>query len=184
MDYLNFNQNDYWNQADKDLYEGMTDEEKLRAGCWQTVIFLVAVAIVMIICSFTSCKSVEYVPVPQQHTEHHWHTDSVHQTDSVIMERETVVMQLDSEAMAAYGIQMKSAERAWLVKTAEMEKQIARMQSMSATRDTVKDTVTVVIPAGEPKDTRTWWQKARMYIDGFAIGIVAVLVIVGIRKRA
>jgi hypothetical protein len=64
-----------------------------------------------------------------------------------------------------------------------MEKQIARMQAMSATRDTVKDTVTVVIPAGEPQDTLTWWEKARMYIDGFAVGIVAVLVIVGLRKR-
>ena len=177
------NPNDYW-KYEYDLYKGLNEKQRMNAACLQCVVFIVMVLLGLGLCALMgSCKSV-YVPVPQQHTEHHWHTDSVHTMDSVIMERETVVMQLDSEAMAAYGIQMKSAERAWLVKTAEMEKQIARMQSMSATRDTVKDTVTVVIPAGEPKDTRTWWQKARMYIDGFAIGIVAVLVIVSIRKRA
>ena len=178
------NPNDYW-KFNRDLYKGLSEKESMKAACLQCVVFIVMVLLGLGLCALMgSCKSVEYVPVPQQHTEHHWHTDSVHTMDSVIMERETVVMQLDSAGMAAYGIQMKAAEKAWLVKTAEMEKQIARMQSMSATRDTVKDTVTVVIPAGEPKDTRTWWQKARMYIDGFAIGIVAVLVIVSIRKRA
>lgn len=178
------NPNDYW-KFNRDLYKGLNEKESMKAACLQCVVFIVMVLFGLGLCALMgSCKSVEYVAVPQQHTEHHWHTDSVHQTDSVIMERETVVMQLDSEAMAAYGIQMKSAERAWLVKTAEMEKQIARMQAMSATRDTVKDTVTVVIPAGEPKDTRTWWEKVRMYIDGFAVGIVAVLVIVSLRKRA
>jgi hypothetical protein len=177
------NPNDYW-KFNRDLYKGLSEKESMKAACLQCVVFIVMVLLGLGLCALMgSCKSVEYVPVPQQHTEHHWHTDSVHQTDSVIMERETVVMQLDSEAMTAYGIQMKSAERAWLVKTAEMEKQIARMQSMSATRDTVKDTVTVVVPAGKQKDTMTWWQKARMYIDGFALGLVAVLVIISIRRR-
>ena len=177
------NPNDYW-MFNRDLFKGLSEKESMKAACLQGVAFIVMVILGLGLCALMgSCKSVEYVPVPQQHTEHHWHTDSVHQTDSVIMERETVVMQLDSEAMAAYGIQMKSAERAWLVKTAEMEKQIARMKAMSATRDTVKDTVTVIIPAGEPQETLTWWEKVRTYIDGFAIGIVTVLVIVSLRRK-
>lgn len=178
------NPNDYW-KFERDLYKGLSEKERMKAACLQCVVFIMMVLLGLGLCALMgSCKSVEYVAVPQQHTEHHWHTDSVHQTDSVIMERETVVMQLDSEAMAQYGIQMKSAERAWLVKTAEMERQIARMQAMSATRDTVRDTVTLVIPAGEPQDTLTWWEKIRMYVGEVVLAVAVVLLIVRLRKRA
>ena len=68
-----------------------------------------------------SCKTTErVVTVPEVHDYHHWHTDSVKQTDSVIVEKETVVMQLDSAAMAAYGIRLEAAQQAWLVKTSEL----------------------------------------------------------------
>ena len=87
------------------------------------------------------CKQTEYVPVVETHDVHHWHTDSVKQTDSVYQEKTTTIMQLDSAAMAAYGIQLKSAERAWLVKTAELERQIERLMAMSATKDSVHDSI-------------------------------------------
>ena len=178
------NPNDYW-MFNRDLFKGLSEKESMKAACLQCVVFIVMLLLGLGLCALMgSCKSVEYVAVPQQRTEHHWHTDSVHQTDSVIMERETVVMQLDSEAMAVYGIQMKSAERAWLVRTAEMERQIARMQAMSATRDTVRDTVTVVIPAGEPQETLTWWEKMRMYVGEVVLAVAVVWLIVRIRKRA
>ena len=87
------------------------------------------------------CKQTEYVPVVETHDVHHWHTDSVKQTDSVYHEKTTTIMQLDSAAMARYGIQLKSAERAWLVKTAELERQIERLMAMSATKDSVHDSI-------------------------------------------
>ena len=87
------------------------------------------------------CKQTEFVPVVETHDVHHWHTDSVKQTDSVYHEKTTTIMQLDSAAMARYGIQLKSAERAWLVKTAELERQIERLMAMSATKDSVHDSI-------------------------------------------
>ena len=87
------------------------------------------------------CKQTEYVPVVETHDVHHWHTDSVKQKDSVYHEKTTTIMQLDSAAMARYGIQLKSAERAWLVKTAELERQIERLMAMSATKDSVHDSI-------------------------------------------
>ena len=87
------------------------------------------------------CKQTEYVPVVETHDVHHWHTDSVKQKDSVYHEKTTTIMQLDSAAMATYGIQLKSAERAWLVKTAELERQIERLMAMSATKDSVHDSI-------------------------------------------
>lgn len=112
---------------------------------------LTAAAVLMI-----GCKSVEYVAVPQQHTEHHWHTDSVHTVDSVIKEKETTIMQLDSVQMAKYGIQLQKAERAWLVKTAELERQIERLMSHKADTLIIRDSIQVPVPV-EKKLTK--WQQ-------------------------
>ena len=100
------------------------------------LLFLAILAAVL-----AGCKETEFVPVVETHDVHHWHTDSVKQTDSVYHEKTTTIMQLDSAAMATYGIQLKSAERAWLVKTAELERQIERLMAMSATKDSVHDSI-------------------------------------------
>lgn len=128
------------------------------------------------------CKQVELVAVPQQHTEHHWHTDSVFQRDSVVKESLTTVMQIDSAAMAKYGIQLKSAERAWLVKTQEMERVIQELMAKSATKDTVRDSVAVPYPV-EVEKKLTWWQKTKMDAGGWAILVMAVVVLLVIGRR-
>jgi hypothetical protein len=114
------------------------------------------IGLVGLIGLFMGCKQVEYVAVPQQHTEHHWHTDSVHTTDSVIMEKTTTVMQLDSAAMAKYGIELKNAERAWLVKTAELERQLQKLSSIKADTVRIVDSIQVPVPV-EKKLTK--WQQ-------------------------
>ena len=181
MEYTN--PNEVWRQASDGLYKGMSEKERERAGCMQGILFvgmLLAFALCLFLCS---CRSVEYVAVPQQHTEHHWHTDSVHTTDSVIKEKETVVMMLDSAEMARYGVKLKAAERAWLVKTAELEKQIARMSQMKADKDTLRDTITV-IQQGKPADTGiTWWRRVRMTLGDIALMVVGLLVLIWVTKR-
>ena len=105
---------------------------------------LTALFIGMMICAlflFVSCTTTKYVPVVETHDVHHYHTDSVIKQDSTVHEKETTIMQLDSAAMAQYGIQLKSAERAWLVKTKELERQIERMMEMQATKDSVHDSI-------------------------------------------
>jgi hypothetical protein len=129
----------------------------------------------------TGCKSIQYVPVESQHTEHHWHTDSVHTTDSVIMEKTTTVMQLDSAAMAKYGIELKNAERAWLVKTAELERQLQKLSSIKA--DTVRIVDSIQVPVPVEKKLTKWQQtcidcgKLFMFITlaGFIILIMKLL---------
>ena len=183
MDYMN--PNDYWRHQDYDPYKGMNDEEKLRAGCWQMVVFLVAVAIGMIVCSFfTSCKSVEYVPVVQTHEQHHWHTDSVKEKDSIYHENTTIIQQLDSAAMAQYGIQLKSAERAWLVKTAELERQIQQLSHLTQDRDTVRDSVPVPYPViKEVPAELTWWQQTRLHIANILLWALLIVGVVWIIKK-
>jgi hypothetical protein len=141
---------------------------------WIEVVIIV-VTLTFLMCG---CKSVQYVPVVQTNTEHHWHTDSVIKNDSTIKEINTVVMQLDSAAMAQYGIQLKQAERAWLVKTKELERQIEKLMQMSATKDTVHDSIPVpyeVVREVPAKMSKT--QKGFMWFG--IIAMMALVLIVG-----
>ena len=129
------------------------------------------------------CKETEFVPVVETHDVHHWHTDSVKQKDSVYHEKTTTIMQLDSDAMATYGIQLKSAERAWLVKTAELERQIERLMAMSATKDSVHDSIPypVEVIKEVPREP-SGIERALMMVGILAIMIIIICVVWKLRK--
>ena len=148
----------------------MSKEEKAYRGCfWSFVMFILAMGIVLFM---YSCKT-EYIPVETSHTEHHWHTDSIKEVDSVIHERHTIIMQLDSVAMAQYGIQLKNAERAWLVKSWELERQIENLRRLTAIRDTTRDTIQVPYPV-EKKLSK--WQQTKVDWGGWAmLGVLVVI---------
>lgn len=174
MDYNN--PNDYWHGYDP--YKGLSDDERMQAGCMQTIIFLLFVTILLgLLALFGSCTTTKYVPVPETHTEHHWHTDSVFRHDSTHTERQTTIMQLDSAQMAEYGIRLNRAERAWLVRTQELERQLSLLMQQSARSDTVRDTVQVVCPVEVLPDKEPglpWWQSVLMYLGAFVLGALLV----------
>lgn len=152
----------------------MKNDDLLYGGCG-TQIMLYSIVLFIIAVCFCGCKSVQYVPVEVSHTEHHWHTDSIIQKDSVVKESMTTVMQLDSAQMAKYGIQLKNAERAWLVKSWELERQIESLQRLTAIRDTIRDTISVPIPV-EKKLSK--WQQAKVDWGGWAmLGVLVVIIL-------
>lgn len=136
---------------DCDQFEPDDDgtDRQPQPPCRLTLIgwYLLAVFITILIgLLLASCTTTEYVPVTETRTEHHWHTDSVRQRDSTHTERETVIRELDSAAMARYGIQMESNQRAWLVLQHEMENRLRELEHMTAQRDTVRDSIPVPYP--------------------------------------
>ena len=148
----------------------MSEENVYKRFFWAFTTFILAMGIAL----FTlSCKT-EYIPVETSHTEHHWHTDSIKEVDSVIHERHTTIMQLDSAAMAQYGIRLKNAERAWLVKSWELERQIENLQKLTAIRDTVRDTIQVPYPV-EKKLSK--WQQTKVDWGGWAMLAADVMII-------
>lgn len=149
-------------------------KEYLKCTVWAIVIFVCLFGIGSL---FVGCKNVEYVPVESSHTEHHWHTDSVIHKDSVIKESMTTVMQLDSAEMAKYGVQLKNAERAWLVKSWELERQIEALQRLTAERDTVHNSIPVPYPV---EKRLTKWQQAKVDWGGWALLILIILVVIAI----
>ncbi len=155
----------------------------ISRGCLTLACVFIAFFILAFLCAVTGCKHIEYVTVPEVHEVHHHHTDSIHQTDSTIIERETTVMQLDSATMAKYGIQLAAAERAWLVKTKELERALQRMYEMKA--DTLYVHDSIPYPVTEYKEVErqlTWWQQTRMHIGGIVLFIGAIILAYKILK--
>lgn len=164
MEY--YNPNDYWRNQDYDPYNGMNDEERLKAGCWQTVIFLVAVAIGMIVCSFiTSCKHVEYVFVPQTHTDTLIQTKIQH--DSIYINDSTVITEK--------GDTVKIEK--WHTKY--VEKQVHDTLYI-AKNDTVPQPYPVIkeVPA-----ELSWWQQTRLHIANILLWALLIVGIVWIIKK-
>ena len=149
----------------------MSEENVYKRFFWAFTTFILTMGVALFM---PSCKT-EYIPVETSHTENHWHTDSIIQKDSVVKETMTTVMQLDSAAMAQYGIRLKNAERAWLVKSWELERQIENLQRLTAIRDTVRDTIQVPYPV-EKKLSK--WQQTKVDWGGWAmLGVLVVIIL-------
>ena len=133
---------------------------------------------VLLIGALYSCSTQQIVPVPEIHEQHHWHTDSVHQTDSIIRETQTTIMQLDSAAMAQYGITLKNAERAWLVKSKELQRQIERLEAMSIQKDSVHDSIPYPVEViKEVPAELSWWQGLLVRLGYIELAIVIIYLI-------
>ena len=177
------NHNDMWRHNGYDPYKGMSDEERMKAGCLQLVGMIGAIIVALLICAlFGSCTTTKYVPVTEQHTEHHWHTDSVKERDSVHTENTTIIREVDSAAMAKYGIQMQANQRAWLVLQREMEQRLRELEHMTATHDTIHDSIPCPVDVIKEVPAKlTWWQQTRLHIINVLMmfGIIWLIMWIG-----
>ena len=159
------------------------EEERVLRGCtFSAGTALVFVLVVLLVFLLHSCKTV-YVdrpyPVPEVHTEHHYHTDSVNHTDSVIDHQTTIIREVDSATMAQYGIQLKDMERAWLIQSDRLYKEIERLNQSKADTVIVRDTIPQLVPV--PSDPvivpaeLTAWQIFRIKLANILLiaGLIA-----------
>lgn len=99
-----------------------------------------------------SCKQIEYVTVPEVHEIHHHHTDSVKQTDSVKIEKETLIREArpeDSAMLAQMGIKLAQNERLLIMLQRELQQ--AKSELIEHQSDSVakRDSVPVPYPVKE-----------------------------------
>ena len=169
------NPNDYWQHNPMMQDPNIDPDDAMKSGCFVLVFYIVAFIVGVVLCALLgSCTTTKYVPVVETRDHHHWHTDSICKTDSVYHEKTTTIMQLDSAAMARYGIRLKDAERAWLVKTAELERQLQQLERLTADRDTIHDSIPVPYPViKEVEKQLTRRQQMVMCIGLFAIIVAA-----------
>jgi hypothetical protein len=159
------------------MKSGNTYERILAYLAIALMVAMIAVAF------FCSCKQVEYVTVPEVHTEYHHTTDSVRQVDSIIDHQTTVIREVDSATMAQYGIQLASAQRAWLIQNERLMREIQQLRESKSDTLVVRDSIPYPVPKTEyvkyvPKSV-----KILAWIGGTVLlGLVGWLAIFIIKK--
>jgi hypothetical protein len=130
--------------------------------------------LLMIALWLTSCTTTRVVTVPEVHEVHHHHTDSVFKRDSVIDHKTTTIRELDSAAVAQYGIKLEKAERAWLIQTDRLQRELSELKE--AKSDTVIQRDSVPYPVEVVKEVprkSTWFERIM-----FCTGIVSILCLI------
>ena len=177
------NPNEAWMQPDP--LKGMNDDERLGAGCLQMLIYFAVVALALVVCSmFSSCKTTEFVNLPEVHTEHHWHTDSVSHTDSIIERSTVIVREADSATMAAYGITLAGIQRAWLVESSQLRREIERLRETKTDTVTVRDSIPYPVEViKEVPAPMPWWKKTLFWLGIFFVFTAFILLITKVKVK-
>lgn len=161
-------------REDRDYYE----RKLARSGPSMRVCFycFIGIVILTIMALFMSCKT-QYVPVVETHTEHHWHTDSVHQTDSIFSENTTLIREVDSATMALYGIQLKNMEKAWLIQSDKLQREISRLQSMKTDTFIKIDSVPKIV-IKEVEKKVSFKERIETFFGDTVLGLVIVGIVI------
>ena len=179
------NPNDYWQGYDP--YKGMTDNERMWAACVHVACYVIAIVIMLLLCALLgSCTTTEYVTVPEVHEHWHHSTDTIHQTDSIIDRQTTTIREVDSATMAQYGIQLKDMQRAWLIETNRLQRELSELKQSHTDTIHERDSIPVPYPVEVVKEVAaelTWWQQTRMGVGGIVILGLIIFVAAKIIRR-
>lgn len=158
------NENDKTSEFLKCYYENL---ERMNGGCAEPTMFMLLVVIVLL---FASCsKNIVQPKEPEiptnTHTEYIHTTDTVLKVDSIIDRQTLIIREVDSLTMARYGIQLKNMEKAWLVESDKLYREIKRLRQSKSDTVTVHDTIYVPYPVEVLKEVPAelnWWQRFKM----------------------
>ena len=157
------NPNDPWMQTGYDPFKGLSEDERMKAGCMQAVVFVLMIVLGLALCALLgSCTTTKYVQVPVVHNDTTIVTK--HQRDSIWMH--------DSIMVSEKGDTVRIEK--WHTKYIEKQVHDTLYQSKV---DSVPYPVEVIkeVPA-----KLTWWQQTRLHlfnIIGIALAVIVVFYI-------
>ena len=160
------NPNEMWKHNGYDPYKGLSDEERLKAGCFQVVAVVGGFIAAMLICAlFGSCTTTKYVPVPE------YHKDTLRQ----VTVRHDSVMVRDSIHVTEKGDTVR-IER-WHTQWRDRWRTDTIYQSK---RDSVPYPVEVIkeVPA-----KLTWWQQTRLHLANILLYLLLIVGIIYVGKK-
>ena len=160
------NPNEMWQHNGYDPYKGMSDEERIKAGCMQVVTFIVMLIVGLVLCAlFGSCTTTKYLPVIEHKTDTVYQNkvkhDSIWQHDSV-----QIMIKGDSVTIDRWHTKYVSKE-------VHDTTYIAKTDSVP-----VPYPVEKLVPA-----ELTTWQKLRMNIGTFMIFATLLFAVGWLLKR-
>lgn len=163
MDYSN--PNDYWQRQD-DLYRGMSDDERLQAGCLHGLFYIVAVGIAFAVCAlFGSCTTTKYVPVIEHRTDtliqtNHQH-DSIYVHDSITISQQGDTVRI--EKWHTKYVEREVHDTTYISKTDSIPKPYPVIQEVPA--------------------QLTWWQQTRLHLANILLWVLGISAAIYIIKR-
>ena len=152
----------------------------LHSSLFTLIIVMIAAAVAL-----AGCKPGEnVVTVPEIHE--HWHhtSDTIRQTDSIINLQTTIIRELDSAAMARYGIRLQGMQKAWLVENSRLQRELSALRQTKTDTVIERDSVPVPYPVvKEVKKPLTMIEKGLMGTGiGSLVGILFYCIIF-LRKK-
>ena len=160
-----------------------------NGGCAEPTMFVLLVVIVLL---FASCsKNIVQPKEPEiptnTHTEYIHTTDTVLKVDSIIDRQTLIIREVDSLTMARYGIQLKNMEKAWLVESDKLYREIERLRQSKSDTVTAHDTIHVPYPVEVTKEVPAelnHWQRFKMKMGMlFLLELLLALVYVILRIK-
>lgn len=136
--------------------------------------FLRIIQALLLLMAMGSCTTTKYVTVPEVHEHWHHSTDTIRQTDSIIDRQTTTIREVDSATMAQYGIRMKDMQRAWLIETNRLQRELSELRQSHA--DTIHERDSIPYPVEVEKEVPaqlSWWQRLRLWIGNVALVALA-----------
>lgn len=132
----------------------------------------------LLLIAMGSCTTTKYVTVPEVHEHWHHSTDTIHQTDSVIDRQTTTIREVDSATMAKYGIQMKDMQRAWLIQTDRLQRELSELRQSHT--DTIHERDSIPYPVEVVKEVPaqpSWWQRFLIYVGGVTSSLLLIVAV-------
>lgn len=158
--------NDLWRHNGYDPYKGMSDDERMKAGCLQLASYIVMILFGLLLCALLgSCKSVEYVPVIEHHTDTLIQTKIV--KDSVYLKDSTHVSEKNDT------VKIEHWHTEFLKKEVHDTLYISKTDSVPAPYPVEKE-----VPA-----ELTWWQQTRIHLANILLYLLALCGIIWICKN-
>ena len=151
------NPNDYWMQRPQPG-EQQDPDEAFKAGCFGAIFYIAALVVGMLICLlFGSCKSVEYVFVPQTHTDTLIVTKVQH--DSIYINDSTVITEKGDT------VTIEKWHTKYVEKQVHDTTYVAKHDSIPQPYPVEKE-----VPA-----ELTWWQQTRLHIANILLWALLVV---------
>ena len=122
------------------------------------------IVVMMFAVVLAGCKPGENVlTMPEIHEYWHHTSDTTHQIDSFIDRQSTIIRELDSAAMAQYGIRLQGLQRAWLVESSRLQRELSELRQTKTDTVIIRDSVPVPYPViKEVKKPLTMIEKGLM----------------------
>lgn len=160
----------FYTPEDYDPYKGLNDDERLAAGCFQALLFMVMVFLTFLICSlFTSCKSHEPTIVERVRTDTVRITQQ--QRDSIYLRDSIFINQWQSGDTIFQVRDRWHTQYVWKEVRDTFYK--AKVDSVPVPYPVIKK-----VPA-----ELTWWQQARLHLANIVLWVILIIALWWAVKR-